>query len=76
MPDHYWIKKNSEDWKEVTLQAYLATERMCGFYPKEGEGPATGDFMSVTTHGEIRGTITTKDGELPDDPIDLKMLRR
>lgn len=72
MTTRYWTKKNTEEWKEVTLEQFMAAERMCGFYPKEGLGPATGGFVSTTSHGEIKGAITTKDGEHPDDPIGSK----
>ena len=58
MKERYWVRLDGMRWQEATREQYIKAERAAGFYPKVGDGIATGSFSGGgiegrTTHGEI-----------------------
>ena len=50
----YFLKHTVFGEKQVTKEEWLSAERSAGFYPKYGDGPATGGFSSGGLSGYIR----------------------
>ena len=54
----YQIKMGKGKWRTVSLDEYVAMERLCGFRPKPGCGPtATASFGSTKMEGKYAISI-------------------
>ena len=59
----YWLREGNDPWKEVFEEEFIKAERSAGFYPKSGNGVATGGFSSSRSRFEGRVTY----GEITQD---------
>ena len=52
--------------EEVTLDQWIQAEQAAGFFPKSGNGPATGGFSSGSISGRIKTFIDclSEDGKI------------
>lgn len=68
MSAHYWIKQDTEPWREVSREEFICAEREAGFVPKAGCGPvATAGFGMSGPDGSISGKIEYDDGARDED---------
>lgn len=56
MAKRYWLRTKEDPWQETTENEFIRAERNAGFYPKSGNGVATGGFSS--TRSNVRGRVT------------------
>ena len=68
----YFIEHSVFGVKKVTLSEWIDAERSAGFYPKSGEGPATGGFRG----GGIKGFTRPKKVSYKLVPVKLFPNRR
>lgn len=68
----YWIRAVGMPWQEATIDQFIRAERAANFYPKSGEGIATGGFSGANIDGKVtEGEITVE--KYNDDPEFLKV---
>lgn len=59
--NRYYLKNAWEtDFKEVTVKQFIQAERSAGFFPKAGQGVATGGFSGRGVRGRVEYSLGKK----------------
>ncbi len=67
----YWLRVGTLAWQQATETQFISAERGAGFYPKSGNGVATGGFGGSGIEGRVTyGEVTAK-----KYPHDLEFVR-